>query len=137
MVIDKEGKSCNAVVPKLKTGSMSSNLKRDLQQHHKEVYNIVDKKDKEPRVKKAKLKGNQQAVTDLFSKSMKRASITISKIDFETGILKMVINDGVALAFFEGEGFRLINGELARNLGVPLGHHAIRDMVIEKANKEK
>lgn len=40
-----KGVTCNTVIPKLKYGSSSGNLKRHLQRHHPEDYNAVQEKD--------------------------------------------------------------------------------------------
>ena len=39
-----ESRSCNSVIPKLKDGSTSANLKRHLKRHHRQTFESVSKK---------------------------------------------------------------------------------------------
>lgn len=130
---------CGASIKKLKQGSSSSNLKRHLKRHHPEQFKSVELKDTECN-KKLKLQQQptgQTAISAYFSKTNKKATASISQEDFKTGILKMLVYNGVPLSFFQDDGFRLLSGDFARSLGIPLGRDAIREMLLKKSNEEK
>ena len=60
---------CNSLVPKLKQGSASANLKRHLKRHHQQTFQKVEQQDSAT-TKKAKLEKvkGQNAVTNYFQK---------------------------------------------------------------------
>ena len=39
--------------------------------------------------------------------------------------------------FFQGVGFKLLNGDFARSFGIPLERDAIREMLLKRAIEEK
>ena len=49
----------------------------------------------------------------------------------------MIVYNGVPLTFFQDDGFRLLNGNFAKNLKIQLGLQAIRSMVLKKFEEEK
>ena len=49
----------------------------------------------------------------------------------------MIAYNGVALTFFQDDGFQLLNGNVAKNLEIQLGRQAIRSMVLKKSEEEK
>ena len=49
----------------------------------------------------------------------------------------MLVYNGVPLCFVQGDGFKLLNGDFARNLGIPLGRDAIHEMLLKRAIEEK
>ena len=99
---------------------------------HPDKSEIVEQKDA------ASLKPPGQASIRDFAikKETKKVTSSISAEDLKAGILKNVVYDGVPLTFFSGEGFQLLNGSSARNLGVPLGRMSIRNLVMDKYETE-
>ena len=59
--------TCNSVIPKLKQGSTSANLKKHLKRHHRQAFDRVEKKDSEA-TKKTKLRKEkgQSSMTSFF-----------------------------------------------------------------------
>ena len=98
--------TCNAVIPKLKHGSTSTNLKRHLKRHHRQAFDRVEEKDFEV-TKKTKLQKEkgQSIITSFFKTSNRKAIAFITKEDFTNGILKMIVYIGVPLTFFQDHGF--------------------------------
>ena len=130
--------TCNSVIPKLKQGSTSANLKRHLKRHHRQAFDRVEEKDSEA-TKKTKLQKEkgQSSMTSFFKTSNRKATASITKEDFINGILKMIVYNGVPLTFFQEDGFQLLNGTFAKNLEIQLGRQAIRSMVLKKSEEEK
>ena len=131
---------CNSLVPKLKQGSASANLKRHLKRHHQQTFQKVEQQDSAT-TKKAKLEKvkGQNAVTNYFQKvnPNPKATASINAEDFKNGILKMVVYNGVPLTFFQDDGFQLLNGDFAKILGISLGRQAIRNMVLKRSEEER
>ena len=130
--------TCNSVIPKLKQGSMSANLKRLLKRHHRQAFDRVEEKDSEvsKKTKLQKEKG-QSSMTSFFNTSNRKVTASTTKEDFTNGILKMIVYNGVPLSFFQDNGFQLPNGKFAKNMEIQLGRQAIRSMVLKKSEEEK
>ena len=135
-VSKKDSACCGTSINKLKEGSSSSNLKRHLKRHHPQQYKSVEQKDSK-KVKLQQQPKGQTAIPAYFPKSNKKAIASISYDDFKSGMLKMLVYNGVPLSFFQGDGFKLLNGDFARSLGIPLGRDAIREMLLKRADEEK
>ena len=56
----RDDKKCECQIPKLKSGSTASNLKRHLTRHHSEKAKLVGEKDDAEKSKKRKLDDSQQ-----------------------------------------------------------------------------
>ena len=136
MVEDKENE-CRSRIPKLKTGSAASNLKRHLGRHHSDIAQKVDELEKETKSRKRKLDDSQRAISSFLPKAKRAATGFISENEFKLAILKMLAYDGVPLTFFQSEGFKMLNGSAAESLGISLGNAAIRSMLMEKAEEER
>ena len=124
---------CGTVVSLHVSGGQSFNLKRHLRKHHDDEHKCV--LDKEEEVVRKKAKG--QMSLDNFMVNKKTGTSKVTKEELELGILKMVAYDGVALRFFEGDGFRMLNGKAAAELNVSLGRGAVRDLVLKKSEEER
>ena len=130
--------TCNSVIPKLKQGSKSANLKRHPKRHHRQAFDRVEEKDSEV-TKKTKLQKEkgQSSMTSFFKTSNRKATASITKEDFINGILKMIVYNGVPLTFFQEDGFQLLHSTFAKNLEIQLGRQAIRSMVLKKSEEER
>ena len=93
--------TCNSVIPKLKQGSTSANLKRHLKRCHRQAFDRVEGKDSEV-TKKTKLQKEkgQSSMTGLFKTSNRKATASITKEDISNGILKMIVYKRVPRTFF-------------------------------------
>ena len=101
--------------------SRCANLKRHLERSHPDEYSKVEAADKE----KTQTKGKKpcpalQTLNAFMQPTTLSAKVTVTKEDFERGIIEMVVFNSVALQFFEKQGFQRINGPLAKSLGVRL-----------------
>ena len=134
-IIEYGDKICGKIIPINTSGGGSTGmLKRHLKQCHDKEYVDIEKKDM-PASKKVATA--QKPLTEFLPRLCRKASITISKDDFVASILKMICYDSVALTFFQGSGFQLLNGPLAANLGVSLNRDSLRELVISKASEQK
>ena len=61
----------------------------------------------------------------------------MTKEQFKRQIIKLVVDDGVALELFSSPALLELTGELAAKLGVLLERHCVRDMVINDADNQK
>ena len=132
--VTDEDKVCGMAVKKMKTGSAAGNLKRHLQRSHQAEHKAVQEKDEANA--KAVEKG-QQRLSSFLAPTNVSMTIAISQKDFKDGILQMVAYSAVALTFFQSKGFLTINGPTAAKLGVPLGRHAISEMVLKRSEEKK
>ena len=62
---------------------------------------------------------------------MRQFLMKILKWDFKNVSLQWS-----AIMFFQGNGFKLLNGDFARSLEIPLGHHAICEMLLKRIIEE-
>ena len=108
--------TCTSVIPKLKQGSTSANLKRHLKRHHRQAFNWFEEKDSEV-TKKTKLQKEkgQSSMTSFFKATNRKATASITKEDFTNGILKMIAYNGVPLTLFQDDEFQLLNGTFVKN----------------------
>ena len=132
----KNDKNCDADIPKLKSGSTASNLKRHLTRHHPEKAKLAEEKDDADKSKKRKLDESQKTINS-FMPATKKACLYISKEDFKLGMIQLIAYDGVPLTFFQGKGFKQLNGQIANDLEINLGRQAVRAMILEKAKGER
>ena len=56
---------------------------------------------------------------------------------FRRGVIKMVVNDGVSLKTFAGEGFQLIAGQIAERLKFNTGHESVRGLILKLAEEKR
>ena len=61
----------------------------------------------------------------------------MTKEKFQDHLVQLVVHNSVPLTFFTSLGFLGLNGEMARFLGVSLHRDSIRDLVVQKARREK
>ena len=61
----------------------------------------------------------------------------MTKEQFKRQIIKLVVDDGVALQLHSSPAFLGLMEELATKLGVSLKRHCVRDMVINEADNQK
>ena len=61
----------------------------------------------------------------------------MTKEQFKRQIIKLVVDDRVALQLFSSPAFLGLMEELATKLGVSLERHCVRDMVINEADNQK
>ena len=133
-------KPCQERLTKLKTGGITQNLKRHLKRKHEKEHMQVEEADKNSNSKKSKPASSSTGQTTLsgfIQISKLKATMSISKEDYISSILKMVCYNGVPLTFFSDQGFKLLNGKLAQNLGAVLGRDSIRQLILEKVHIEK
>ena len=134
--ITKEGKLCAIEIKLHKSGGASSgNLKRHLKRCHPDEFKSVE--DKDESAKRKALERGQTTLNAFLPRSSVSANILMRGEEFKLGMIRMVAYDGVPLTFFQGEGFKTINGLAAEKLKVPLGRKTVREMILNKANQEK
>ena len=131
-------KPCQERLTTLKTGGITQNLKRHLKRKHEKEHMQVEEADKNSKKSKpASSSTGQTTLSGFIQTSKLKATMSISKEDFVSSILKMVCYNGVSLTFFSDQGFKLLNGKLAQSLGVVLGQDSIRQLILEKVHIEK
>jgi len=137
----------NPIHAKSKSGGMASNLKRHLQRFHKKIAAEVEKAEAEaeagPSASKKKTKtsgrGQQSLLGARFgwTSTSRKATVTVTADKFTESILKQVVYNGVALTHFTDDGFQLVCGDMAKELGIGIGREAVRNMVVQRFAQEK
>ena len=49
----------------------------------------------------------------------------------------MLVYDWSAIMFFQGDGFKLLDCNFVKSLGIPFGRDAVREMLLNRAFEEK
>ncbi len=103
-----------------------------LTRNHPQQAKIVEEEDAA-----AKRLGDEKkrCLTNMAAWSLaKNSTVSVAGVtaeDLISGILKQVVYNGVALSHFEGEGFQLSAGQMPKKLGVAVGCHAVRELVMQ------
>ena len=133
----KNDEACDTTI-KIGKWNPCSNLKWHIERCHSEAWKrikLAEEHDSSSRAKKRQLAlASQSTITSHFN--YQSATVTINKETFIRGILQMVMS-GVPLRFFESQGFLILNGEMARKLGVSLSTESIRQYITDAASRVK
>lgn len=133
-VENEEGLCGVELVSSRSGGGNSGNLKRHLERLHPKQFEEVESRDAAKRKKNGQ---GQRSIIGCFPSVPVTANILTKKEDFLTGIIQMVVYDGLSLRFFSGKGFKTICGAAAEKFGVRLDKDNIRDLVMTKAKLQR
>ena len=122
------------------SGSRSGNLKRHLMRYHKQVYEVVrasEEKEKKQKQEQRQRGIGQKPLENYFRPVVTSLCIKMTKEQFKSGIVSMVVCESVAFRFFESQGFKAVSGVMAEKLGVSLDRARVRDYVMELGQQER
>ena len=122
------------------SGSRSGNLKRHLMRYHKQVYEVVcasEEKEKKQKQEERQRGFGQKALGNYFSTVVTSVCVKMTKEQFKSGIVSMVVCESVPFRFFESKGFKAVSGVMAEKLGVSLNRDRVRDYVMELGQQER
>ena len=135
-LLTKNGDQCSTHVKKCKASGVTTNLKNHLKRFHEQQFKIVQEEDTAAKkTKKPRTDSKMAKITDMFKH--KSATVSITEDALKLSVLKMIVNNGVPLTHFKGEGFQLLAGKAAVSLGIHLGRSAVRALLMNRFQSEK
>jgi len=135
-LLTKNGDQCSTHVKKCKASGVTTNLKNHLKRFHEQQFKIVQEEDTAAKkTKKPRTDPKMAKITDMFKQ--KSATVSITEDALKLSVLKMIVNNGVPLTHFKGEGFQLLAGKAAVSLGIHLGRSAVRALLMNRFQSEK
>ncbi|ESO11484.1 hypothetical protein HELRODRAFT_166478 [Helobdella robusta] len=132
--------------------SKKFNLWRHVKRNHPKIYDeLVKQKDENDKAASDKKRGNENDATPSKKKiktvqenmstyfTSSKVTITIDASTFQEGLVEMICLSMVPFTSFtlKNKGFQKIVGEMAKKLGVSMGHDAVRHLVITTADSSR
>ncbi|ESO07052.1 hypothetical protein HELRODRAFT_184670 [Helobdella robusta] len=132
--------------------SKKFNLWRHVKRNHPKIYDeLVKQKDENDKAASDKKRGNENDATPSKKKiktvqenmstyfTSSKVTITMDASTFQEGLVEMICLSMVPFTSFtlKNKGFQKIVGEMAKKLGVSMGHDAVRHLVITTADSSR